>query len=310
MRSLLIVLLVWVGIAVVAAVGLYGDFKGPNALSVTPPDVIAALAMAPLLVAGYFWPPWGVLFVVAVTSPWVLETILAEDDPLRFWPVAVSMLVVDGYSIWLAWQQGETRRQARVRDAVEQLGRLAADAPTIEEFADAVQERGVELVGEGRLQLWVLDRARQELHLIATGDEAVIEREGRKGQVSANLPTLTLADVGPCACAARLEQIVEISDRRATGQKLSTLDVQADHDGYHSVLAVPMLNHHRLVGVLTFEPRRRSGHEFSGPERSVLQSIASLSALAVEAIASGRGRDRRVTESTVSGPIPSACEMR
>jgi hypothetical protein len=288
MCSMLIVALVWVGIAVVAYVGLIGAFGGTTYLSITPPDVIAALAAAPLLVAACFWPPWAVFFVVAVTTPWVLETIMTEDNPLRFWPVAVSLLVVDGYSIWLAWQRQETRRQAQARAAVEQLGRLAADAPAIEEFADAVQECGVDLVGEGRLHLWVLDRARQELRLIATGDEAVIEREGRKGQASTDLPILPLADVGPCAGAARLGQVVAIADRRANGHELSTLEVKAEREGYHSVLAVPMLSHRRLVGVLTFEPRSRNGHAFSGPERSILQSIAGLSAVAVEAIASGR----------------------
>jgi GAF domain-containing protein len=209
---------------------------------------------------------------------------LAEDDPLRFWPVVVSMLVVDGYSIWLAWQRGETRRQAWARDAVEQIGRLAAEAPSLLDFADVVQERGVDLVGEGRLRLWVLDRARQELRLVATGDEAVIERDGRKGQASADLPTLPLADVGPCACAARLEQIVEISDRRSTEPKLSKMDVKAEEDGYYSVLAVPMLNHRRLVGVLTYEPWTRNSHRFSDQERSVLQNVAGLAAMAVEGI--------------------------
>jgi hypothetical protein len=288
MRSVGIVFLVWAGIAVVASVGLYGDFTGPTALSVTSPDVIAALAMAPLLVAAVFWAPWGVFFVVLITSPWVVETILAEDDPLRFWPVAVSLLVVDGYSIGLAWQRGETRRQARARDAFEQMGRLVAEAPTLQDFADAVQERGVDLVGDGRLRLWVLDRPRQELRLVATGDEAVIERDGRKGQVSADVPTVFLSDAGPCAAAARLEQSVVIPDRRAPGEELSVVDAQAEQNGYHSVLAVPMLSHRRLVGVLTFEPRTRRRHGFSGPERSILQSIAGLSAVAVEVVASNR----------------------
>jgi hypothetical protein len=162
MRSVGIVFIVWSGIAVVAYVGLYGAFSGTS-LSVTSPDVLAALVTAPLLVAAYFWPPWGVFFVVVVTSPWVLETILAEDDPLRFWPVAVSLLVVDGYSIGLSWQRWENRRQAQARDAFEQLGRLAAEAPTMQDFADALQERGVDLVGEGRPRLWIMDRPRQEL---------------------------------------------------------------------------------------------------------------------------------------------------
>jgi hypothetical protein len=285
MRSVGIVVLVWSGIAVVAYVGLYGAFGGQTSLSVTPPDVIAALTAAPLLVAAYFWPPWGVFAVIAVTSPWVVETIMTEDAPLNLWPVVVSLLVIDVYSVWLAWQRAETRRQAQARDALEHIGRLAATAPTIEDFADVLQARGVDLIGEGRLQLWLLDRARQELRLVATGDEAVIERDGRIGQASADLPAIPLSDSGPCACAARSEQLIAISDRRATEAKLSIWDVHADQDGYRSVLALPALSHHRLVGVLTFEPFSRRRHEFSGAERSALQSIASFSAVAIDALA-------------------------
>jgi GAF domain-containing protein len=120
--------------------------------------------------------------------------------------------------------------------------------------------------------------------MVATGDEAVIERAGRKGQAFADLPMLAIADAGPCASAARLEQTVVVSDRRTTGHKLSVLDVKAEQDGYHSVLAVPMLNHRRLAGVLTFEPGSRNSHEFCDRERSALQSIASLAAIAIEAI--------------------------
>jgi GAF domain-containing protein len=287
MRSVGIVLLVWGGIAVVAYVGLYGAIGGTTSLSVTPPDVMAALATAPLLVAAVFWPPWAVFFVTAITSPWVLETIMVEDEPIHFWPVAVSLLVIDGYSIWIAWQRSETRRQARARDAFEQIGRLAAEAPTLLDFADVVQERGVNLVGDGRLRLWVLNPERQELRMVATGDEAVIERAGRKGQAFADLPMLAVADAGPCACAARLEKIVAVRDRRANGPELSAIDAKAEQDGYHSVLAVPMLNHARLVGVLTFEPRTRNGHEFSDRERYAVQSIASLVAVAIEAIPDG-----------------------
>ena len=77
---------------------------------------------------------------------------------------------------------------------------------TLTGFTTVVRD-GVELVGEGRVQLWVLDRARQELRMIATGDEAVIEREGRKGQASADLPTLALADEGERVVGAVVERV-------------------------------------------------------------------------------------------------------
>lgn len=121
----------------------------------------------------------------------------------------------------------------------------------------------------------ILDWQRQELRMVATGDEVVIRHEGRKGQGSADVPALSLAFAGPCACAARLEQIVSIPDRRATGHELSAFDIKAEHDGYHSVL--------------TFEPRTCNSQEFSGRERPVLQSIASLAAVAIGAIANGDG---------------------
>src|SRR5262249_14172130 len=198
-RQIGVVLIVWLGVAVVAFVGLYGAIGGTRFLSVTRPDALAALMAAPLVVAAFFWPPWGVFFLAATMSLWVLETIMVLGDPLALWPVVVSLLALDFYSIWLAWQRGETRRQDRARAAFEQLGRLAAEAPTIADFADAVQEYGTDVAGEGRLRIWVLDPMGEVLRQIATGDEAVVERMGRKGQRSADLPSLALSDPDPCA---------------------------------------------------------------------------------------------------------------
>jgi hypothetical protein len=171
------VLLIWAGIAVVAYVGLYGAFAGTDFLGVTRPEVIVALVAVPLVVAAIFWPPSAVLFVAALVSLWVLETIMVLDNPLQLWPVATALLAIDVLSVWLARQRAATRRQARARGALQQLGLQAAQAPTLPDFADAIQEHGVDLVGEGRLRLWVLDRAREELRLVASDDEAVIERD-------------------------------------------------------------------------------------------------------------------------------------
>jgi hypothetical protein len=288
-RQIGVVLIVWLGVAVVAFVGLDGVFGGRTFLAVTRPDVLMALAAVPLVVAALFWPPWGVAAVVIVQSPWILEMILAADDPLQFWPVAAALLVIDAYSIGLAWQREATRRQDRARAAFEQLGRLAAEAPAIADFADAVQEYGTDVAGEGRLRIWVLEPAGQVLRQIASGDEAVVERMGRKGQRSADLPSFALSAPDPCAQAAQFKQIVAVADRQAGKYELTPSERMAAHDGYRSLLAVPMLNHDRLVGVLTFEPRGRRPHAFGPRERASLQSIASPGAVAIES--TGRHAD-------------------
>jgi signal transduction histidine kinase len=172
--------------------------------------------------------------------------------------------------------QTRTRDLARSVDelkALGEVGRAVSSTLDLETVLSTIVSQASQLSGTDGGAVYEYDEETEEFHLRATQnlDMAFVDllrsTRIRKGEGA----------VGRMAVTFEPTQIPDI-ERDATYQ--SRLRDAALHEGYHALLAVPLLREHRIIGGLIVN--RKAPGEFAPDVIELLRTFAAQSALAIQ----------------------------
>jgi hypothetical protein len=276
-------ILVWLGMFGVAYVGLVESMGGANPAGSGRADLLAALSLLPIGLASHVWRPMGVVFLAVVLSFPVVAQIMGSGPGIPEWPTMVALFVFDGLAVRYAIRRQEATRRTEDLNMIGEIARLIGSGAELSLIADRLNQCGQSLVGSGRVRLWSVPLEREEINLIATGEAAVIARlpgQSRYTGVRLNYP---LDATIVSARSAAGDRIVEVSDLLEAGPDLELARQEAEHDGFRSILALPLRWGGRVLGVVSFEPARRGPHHFSKDEWANLRTLAALGTIALGA---------------------------
>ncbi len=172
--------------------------------------------------------------------------------------------------------QARTRELARSVDelkALGEVGRAVSSTLDLETVLSTIVSQASQLSGTDGGAVYEYDEQAEEFHLRATQNldigfvELMRSTPIRKGEGA----------VGRMAVTFEPTQIPDI-EQDATYQ--SRLRDAALREGYHALLAVPLLREHRIIGGLIVN--RRTPGEFSPDVIELLRTFAAQSALAIQ----------------------------
>jgi signal transduction histidine kinase/HAMP domain-containing protein len=172
--------------------------------------------------------------------------------------------------------QARTRELARSVDelkALGEVGRAVSSTLDLETVLSTIVSQASQLSGTDGGAVYEYDEETEEFHLRATQnlDMAFVDllrsTRIRKGEGA----------IGRMAVTFEPTQIPDI-ERDPTYQ--SRLRDAALHEGYHALLAVPLLREHRIIGGLIVN--RKAPGEFAPDVIALLRTFAAQSALAIQ----------------------------
>jgi signal transduction histidine kinase len=167
----------------------------------------------------------------------------------------------------------ELTRSVSELKALGEVGRAVSSTLNLETVLATIVSRATELAGLDGGSVWEYDDVREEFHLHATnrlpGELVEVLRATpiRKGQGVLGRLAVTLEPV----------EIPDIAHERSYPSRLR--EALTSH-GYRSVLAVPLLREHQLLGALAVNRSTPGGFEAELTE--LLKTFATQSALAIQ----------------------------
>jgi signal transduction histidine kinase/HAMP domain-containing protein len=172
--------------------------------------------------------------------------------------------------------QARTRELARSVEelqALGEVGRAVSSTLDIETVLSTIVSRANQLAGTDGGMIYEYDAEAEEFHLRATQNldmgfvDLLRSTRIRKGEGAVGRMAVTF-------------EPAQIPDIELDASYQSRLRDAALREGYHALLAVPLLREHRIIGALLVN--RRTPGEFAPDVIELLRTFASQSALAIQ----------------------------
>jgi len=173
----------------------------------------------------------------------------------------------------IPWLEGASQEEmARVIEALYRIHRLATAITDVDELLIRISEEAQNVARAEAASVMLFDEPTQELYfrtaLGDSGDQDALKREVR----------LSL-DQGIAGATAKSRTSINVSNAKDDPRFFKQADVASDFDT-RSLLAVPMIDHEQLVGVLEVV-NKHDGGTFTSLDVRVLEIFGALAAAEV-----------------------------
>lgn len=164
-------------------------------------------------------------------------------------------------------------RQEQVeREAIGRVSQALVRELSLEGAAQVITEQAHQVLGANLVTLFIVDRSRQILRLVA--------QQGGAPELAAQIQAIPLDSPSLVAQAVQTGAPSEITDWNAQGASEQQPDQWAAIAGVRSEVVQPLFVHGQVVGVLGIA--WSSPRQFSARTRETIRAFADLSAVAIE----------------------------
>jgi PAS domain S-box-containing protein len=174
---------------------------------------------------------------------------------------------------------------------VQQIAGMLVKELDLERVADVIAEQSFHLCNAASAGVYVVDRSRRELHLLARHGIKPLTPRAQRTLSALPMDAPTFASV-----AARTGRSVEIRDLAAIGPEFEISCELAREEGLQSVLAQPLYARGHLVGVLT--TLFTTPHTFVPEERELIGAMGDLWSIAIDNARLYREAQEAIQQST------------